>query len=70
LHSQTVIELFVQRIKAALGAKALGKRTHKVSAGFELRKSERSYNAFFAPQKSRIGFENANNLTPFPLISV
>ena len=40
-------EQFVERIKATLGTKAMGRRIHKASGGYELREPERSYNADF-----------------------
>ena len=58
-------EQFVERIKAALGAKALGRRVHKASGAYELREPERSYNADFNVQKSSIGFENTYNWASF-----
>ena len=58
-------EPFVERIKAALGARALGRRTHKVSGGYELRESEGSYNAYFDSKKRSIGHENVYNWASF-----
>jgi hypothetical protein len=52
---------FVDRIKAALG-----RRTHKVSGGYELREPERSYNVDFDPKKSGIGLKNTYNWASFP----
>ena len=57
---------FVERIKATLGPRALGRRTHKEAGGYELRESERSYNADFAPKKSSIGLKNTYNWVSFP----
>jgi len=51
-------EQFIERIKAVLGTKALGRRAHKVSGGYELREPERIYNADFDPRKSSIGLKN------------
>lgn len=59
-------ESFIQRIKAALGAKALGRRSHKAPGGYELRESGRYYNADFEPKKRRIGLKNTYKWTSFP----
>jgi putative transposase len=59
-------ESFVERIKAALGTKALGRRTQKVCGGHELRESERSYSTYFDPQKRNIGLENTYKWASFP----
>ena len=58
-------EPFVERIKAALGARVLGRRTHKVPEGCKLRESGRSYNAYFDPKKGRVGLENEYNWASF-----
>jgi putative transposase len=54
-------EQFVERIKAALGTKALGRHSHKVPRGYELRQPDRSYNADFDRKKANIGLENTYN---------
>ena len=51
-------EPFVERIKAELSFKALGRRIHKVSGGYELREQEKTYNAGFDPKKVNIGPKN------------
>jgi hypothetical protein len=56
---------FVERIKAALGAKALGRRVHKASGGYELREPDRSYNVDFDSKKGSIGLKNTYNWTSF-----
>jgi putative transposase len=58
-------EQFVERIKAAMCTKALGRRIHKVSGGYELREPDRSYNADFDPKKSSIGLKNTYNWASF-----
>jgi hypothetical protein len=54
-------EQFMERIKAVLGTKALGRRAQKVCGGYELKEPERSYNAGFDLKKSSIGLENTYN---------
>ena len=56
---------FVERIKAASGAKTLGRGVHKASGGYELREPERSYNVDFDSKKGSIGFKNTYKLTSF-----
>jgi len=59
-------EQFVQRIKAGLGMKALGRRIREVPGGYELRERVTSYMADFDPKKSDIGLENTHNWSAFP----
>ncbi|NIV14034.1 MAG: transposase [Aliifodinibius sp.] len=58
-------EQFVERIKAALGTKALGRRVHKASGGYELREPDRSYNVDFDSKKGSIGLKNTYKWTSF-----
>ncbi len=59
-------EQFVERIKAGLGTKALGRQIGKVLGGYELRERETSYIADFDPKKGNIDLENTYNWVSFP----
>jgi putative transposase len=58
-------EQFVERIKADLGTKALGRQIREVPGGYELREGVTSYIADFDGKKGNIGPENTYNWTSF-----
>jgi hypothetical protein len=52
-------EQFVEKVKAALGSRAVGRQIRQVPGGCELREEAASYNAVFDPKNSVIGPENS-----------
>ena len=56
-------EQFVERIKAGLSRKALGRRIREIKGGYELREGVNSYNAAFGHKKSIIDLKNTYKWT-------
>jgi len=50
---------FVMRIKAKLGAKAMGRRAVENGEGHELREAQNSYKPLFNPEKCSLRLKNA-----------
>jgi lysozyme family protein len=59
-------EQFVEKVKADLGSRAVGRRIRPVPGGYELREEVVSYNAVFDPKKSDIGPKNSYKWIAFP----
>ena len=59
-------EQFVERIKAVLSTKALGRQIREVSGGCELKEGMTSYIADFDRQKGDIDLENTYDWPSFP----
>ena len=58
-------EQFVEKIKAALGTRAVGRQIRHVPGGYELREEMNFYNADFGPKKSDISLENTSKWISF-----
>ena len=58
-------EQFVERIKARLHTKALGRKIREVPGGYALRERQNSHIDDSGPQKNNIGLKNTYNCSSF-----